>query len=260
VKKIILVFAAAAIIIAGLWLVAVPKSLLAGLITDQLAKRGLETEVTGLEKGLFYNFSAGKVEIARGGRPLVSLENVEGRINPLPLVILRLSLRLKGTIAGGDFRCLADLAKKGNSISVDFGHAAIEKVPFLSSIGLRGTGLLSGRITVRDGTGDVTFSADTLRLRSTTMGGVALPLDMFSKAQGAMALKGKVLRISSFTFDGAGIYARLRGTVTGNFLDGSMEIMPDSSFASGDLLFSMIRKYEASPGHYVIPVRSHLWF
>jgi hypothetical protein len=50
----------------------------------------------------------------------------------------------------------------------------------------------------------------------------------------------------------------LKGTIRGGFLDAKLEVMTDSSSGQGSVFQAMLAPYKASPGYYIIPVRTAL--
>ena len=133
--------------------------------------------------------------------------------------------------------------------------AHMEEMPFLSETGIGGSGEISGEYRAEDGAGNLKFTVKNAELKAYSLGGAPLPLNMFHSARGAMEINGRTLRISSFAMEGKGIYARISGDMTGKTLNLMMEIMPDASLEKNDPMFSLIRRYEVSPGYYRIPFR-----
>ena len=120
--------------------------------------------------------------------------------------------------------------------------------------------MISGEYRAKNNRGNLKFTVEDADIRTASFGGVPLPLNMFHTARGAMETDGSVLRIISFAMEGKGIYARIKGDVTGRMLNLTMEIMPDATLEGQNLMFSMIRRYEVSPGYYSIPIRSSITF
>jgi len=260
VKRVAVSLGVLAFLVAGLWLVALPQSLLADLIVRSAGNTPFRVDLTNFSKGLFYNFSADGVTLLKADRPVASLEDVGGRINPLALFLLRVSLKLDGVLGGGDFHASVGLSPGKTRVVAHADNVRMERVPFMKMIGLDGSGLLSGRADVSGGKGEVTFSARDARFRPASFGGITVPLDIFRTARGALEVDGQTLRITSFSLEGQGIYARLKGVVTGGYLRGTMEIMPDKSFALKEVLSGTLGRYEVSPGYYVVPIKSSVSF
>ena len=61
--------------------------------------------------------------------------------------------------------------------------------------------------------------------------------------------------VRSFAMTGTGVYARVKGTMHGNDMNMSLELMTDSSFESGFLFQVMLEKYRVSPGYYLVPLK-----
>jgi type II secretion system protein N len=258
-KKILFSGILAVLIFFGLWFIGISEGLLIELIKNSLKDTPLSVEITDLRKGLFYNFKSQGVMLKRSDKTLLSIENVAGRIHPLSLFLMRITLSFKGDMGGGRIHGRFDLLKGGRQANVHIDNANIEGIPLFATIGLRERGLLSGELKLKDDIGDLRFSIKEARFERGLFSGVMVPLDLFYTARGAMAIKGETIRVVSFSMEGKGVYARIKGNITGNMLDLTIEIMRDSSF-EGSSLFSTIESYKVSPGYYVIPIKSSLSF
>jgi type II secretion system protein N len=238
----------------GLWIIAVPESLLADLIQGAMHDSAIRIETADVRKGLLFDFTCGGIRLMKNDNRLIALENVSGRINPLSLLLLRLNAHFHGETAGGMITGTIDLFRGKSHIDIAVADANISGVPFFALLGIEGKGVLRGDLKIEDVRGDIKFSVRDAQLRSGSFGSVALPLEVFADARGAMTVKGNSVRITSFAFEGAGIYARLSGNITGGKMNLTMELMPDKLFKDNNLVFLLIEKYRDSPGHYSIPI------
>ncbi|MDP2167884.1 MAG: type II secretion system protein GspN [Thermodesulfovibrionales bacterium] len=243
------------ILVSGAWLIAVPEGLLRDVI--ETPRGDISAEAGGLSKGWFFNFRADEITLIRQDKEILTIENVSCRINPLPLLLLKVSLEIEGDLAGGRLAGRATLHRKGISASVRVDAADASGIAFLSSLGVVERGTLSGDLSLRDGSGEVRFSLDDARLKDRVFSGVPVPLSLFRAAKAALTVKDGSLSVTSFSLKGEGIYARVKGDVKARVLDLTIEIMPDASFKEKPFLWA-IMQYQVSPGYYVIPVRGDL--
>ncbi len=259
-KRLLVAGIIAAVLVFGLWFIAVPESLLSGLITNSFQGSPVSIDVVNLQKGLFYNVRIGQIVLKKAGAALLSVDNASGRISFSSLLKLRPGITFHGDVAGGTVRGTLYLSGGGRSLDVVLKNAQIEEVPFFTRTGLGGRGIISGEYRAENNTGNLKFTVEDAAIKTASFGGVPVPLNMFRTARGAMETNGSMLRIISFAMEGKGIYARIKGDVTGRMFNLTMEIMPDASLEGQDPIFSIIRSYEVSPGYYSIPIRSAIPF
>jgi hypothetical protein len=88
--------------------------------------------------------------------------------------------------------------------------------------------------------------------------GITVPLNFFNSVRGVLEVKGDTIHISSLALEGKDIYARIRGEISNNVMDISMEIMPERSFLNNPLFINAMEQYKVSPGYYVIHIRRYL--
>jgi type II secretion system protein N len=257
-------FLAAAIIgagiIAGSWFVVFPERTLLALVSTSLHGSGLAVDVGGFRKGFFYDFDAQNLALKKSDRTLLTAENVSCRLDLPSLLLLRPVVRCDGEIAGGRIKGSVGLLQGNGPIKVNIADARIEEMPFLSSLGVSGSGSISGRMNLEKGAGDILFAVQDVHLLPASFGVIKVPLDVFSDGTGALAIDGRMLRITSFSLEGSGIYARVKGTVEGNTMNLKMELMPDKSFMERNPVFALLAAYRDSPGHYSIPISAKVHF
>lgn len=251
------------ILIAGLWTVAVPESVLIQLIENSIPGGSYYLKTEGFKKGLFYNFTAEKVYFKKQGIEKTpedypsACTDMSARVNLVSL--LRLSPALDFACSLGDGKVVGETGLKAKgSVKIKGSGIRISRIPALGPAGLSGDGELSGSLWFRDGEGEINLAVTSLKIRSTSLGGAFLPLEMFHDVRGTMKVKGGTLDVQSFTLEGKGVYARLKGNVKGKHLDMNIELMMDSSFTPSPVLQMMLMSYKVSPGYYVIPFRTDL--
>ena len=243
----------------GLWFVAIPEGTLVRLIEGSLGGRDLSVEVVGLKKGLFYNFTSQEVVLKRADTKLLSVEHLAARIHPLSLFLMRPSLSFRGEMGGGLIEGRIDRRKGGNQAWVRFAESKIGEAPLLATLGFSGQGMLSGELALVNGSGDLRFSIEGVQLQGRSLYGAMIPWDLFERAQGVLTIEGDRIYIRSFSLEGRGLYARVRGEIRRQALDLKVEVMPDPSLAADKSpRLSLIAPFKVSPGYYVIPIKSDL--
>lgn len=260
-KKFLIGLIIAAGILPAAWLIVVPEQLIKGLIEQSVSGDNMSLEAVGFRKGLFFNIFADKLELTKAGAVLVTVENMEANLNPLYLLLLKAKLSFSGEIGGGRVSGTAEAGKGKNRLKISLAKAAIEDIPFFAVIGLKGRGLLSGEMRLRDGNGEVRFALEEVLLEGNSFYGVPAPLSSFRKAKGMIDVTPGVVNVSSLAFEGEGIYARLKGRIlNGSAMDLILEVMPEASFADRSFLLAMLQNYKVSPGYYAIPIKGEMSF
>jgi type II secretion system protein N len=259
-KKILFAIILAFLIFYSLWFIGVSEGFLKDLIQHSLQDTSLSVDIHDFRKGLFFNVTSQSVTLKYADKTLLSMEKMGGRIHPLQLFLMRVALSFDGEIGKGRIQGKLDLLSGGHQAHLRMDQANIEGIDFFDMIGLRGNGLLSGELKLNNERGDLKFSIKEARFERGSFAGGVAPLDLFDRARGAMSIKGKTLRVSSFSMEGKGIYARVKGEVIGNKVDLILEVMRDSSFRETFPLLSAIESYQVSPGYYVIPIKTVLSF
>ena len=249
------------LLVVCLWFVAIPESLIADLVENALGREYLYLKTEGVKKGLFYDFGAERILLKKKGSggeadtPLLVFSDVKGRVEMLSLFMLRPELRFHGSMSGGDVTGFVRLTGS-DSLVIEAGNVSINGLPLFEPLGIYGDGILSGSILVRNNVAELKFSVRDVNLKSTTLGGVFLPLDLFRDIKGAVMINNdNTAEVRSFAMTGTGIYARVKGTIRGSEMNMSLELMTDSSFAQGALFMMILERYRVSPGYYLVPLK-----
>ena len=259
-KKAALIIAAALLLVTGLWFIAVPEGLIADVIENSLSRDYLYLKTEGVKKGLFYNFSAGRILLMKKGaegspdHPLLVFEDVRGRFEFLSLLTLGPELGFEGRMNEGVVRGLVRLTGQ-DTLMIKAGNIPIKGIPLFEPLGIYGDGTLSGSFLVRNNAGDLKFSVSDMRLERASLGGIFLPLDLFHEIRGAAILGNAATEIRSFAMSGTGIYARVKGSIGGSGMNLSLEVMTDPSFSAEPLFQLVLERYRVSPGYAVIPLK-----
>lgn len=259
-KKASLIIAAALLLVVGLWYVAIPAGLIADAIENALSRDYLYLKAEEVKKGAFYNFSAARVILMKKGgggnadHPLLVFENVKGWFEFLSLFVFHPRLSFEGRMGTGEVR--GTLRLTGNdTLKIEGKDISIRGMPLFEPLGVYGDGILSGDLLVRNNMGDLKFSVRDVQLVRASLGGIALPLDLFHEIKGAVALRNDTAEVLSFAMTGEGIYARVKGSIGGTGMNLSLELMTDSSFAADPFFRFVLERYKVSPGYAVIPLQ-----
>ena len=256
-KKILIALTAIPVIFWGIWIV-FPETSIQSIIENSISNNKLRLEVKGVKKGLFYNLSVDNLTLKSSREQLVSLTNIHSRVNPLSLIMFRLNLFFDGSIGGGNISGRMNRIKNKMQIGLDIKKADISDIPLFKLIGIQGTGTISGRLTMIDGTGHVEFVTKDSSFEPAVFSGVKVPLNFFHNIRGSIDIKGNIINVVSVALEGKDIYARLKGVVKDAVMDLNMELMPGMSFIENPLFLAEFEKYKNSPGYYVIPVKGNL--
>ena len=246
------------ILLFGIWIIAIPEDRIANLAEHALDNTALHLEFSGLRKGLFYNFTADWISIKKNDNTLILIENLSGHLNLASILKLKLPLVFTGSLGSGTIKGELDLLRKNRDIIIRINNAGTEQIPFFGFIGLRGGGILSGELLLKNNIGEIKFELKDTKFTSGTFGSLNVPLNMLNSAKGAMEISGNTLKVLSFALDGDGVYARVKGDVTDNRLNLVLELMPEKSFTDRNLVFTLLEKYRVSPGYYMVPLTNQL--
>jgi len=260
VKYILTAVAFFVLLIAGLWIIAVPEKTIVALIETRLAGPAMQIECTGFKKGLFPGFSAERVSLKKDDHLLIAVDNFNGRVSLLSLLKLELPFSFTAGIGDGILSGRLELLSRGQDVSVSFSSVSIRSIPFFEVLGLKGDGLITGGMALNRGKGDITFDLKELALSSGTFGNLTIPLTDFRTGQGALGMEEGSVKVKSFTMEGPGIYGRVKGEAKGGRLDLNLEIMPEKSYSETNPLFRFLEQYRVSPGYYRVPLTNRLNF
>lgn len=258
-KRLLIAGLVGLVVVLGFWQIAVPGSLITDLIENSLAAKGLHADFAGFRKGLFFTFEARQITLKKSGNSLLSVENARARLKPLSLLALSLPVLFDGDISGGRINARVDLLHSGNRSDITIDKAEMERIPLFRALGFAGSkGIFSGDMKIENSRGEIKFDLTNAAFESASFGGITLPLEMFYKARGAMTISNNTIDIKSFTLEGDGIYARIKGNIIEGRAGLIAELMPERSFKEKNYIFSMLEQYKVSPGYYSIPINSNL--
>ncbi|MBI5050381.1 MAG: type II secretion system protein GspN [Nitrospirae bacterium] len=247
----------------SIWFFAVPDNIIKDYIEDSASQYKFNANVKGLRKGFFFTLYAENLDLKKDpDSEILKITDISGKINPLYLFKKQLAFSVKGKIGTGDIYGSFNLPENGN---IEITNAEIAAIPYITSIGLKGNGIISGSIIFKNNNTDVTFTVPDADIDGSILG-MPLPLTLFHKIQGAFSIKGNTIEVVSITLEGEKLYARLSGNaaiggkkppeITGL----TLEVMPAAEYVSTNefksLESAILKKYEASPGYYVIRIEN----
>lgn len=246
--------------VVGVWSIAIPEATILTLIGNSLSDSPLDIECDGFRKSLLFGFSADKITIKKDSRPLVVITGFSGQAALSALARLQLPFTFSGTIGGGSLQGTAELLRKSREVTITVTEAEMAMVPFFELAGLKGSGRVSGTLLLQNSKGGVKFDLKEMRVPQAAFGNISVPLNYFQSAQGALELDGGSAKVNSFTMEGPGIYARVKGDITGGRLALTLEIMPEKAFADKNPVMLLLERYKTSPGMYSVPLTNNLNF
>lgn len=242
-----------ALLIFGAWFIAVPEGMIHDFISNSAKSDKILIKPDGIEKGLFFTLNIGKIEIKKKDETsLLTIENVQIKPDLMSLIKLTPQLPFTGNMHSGVIEGI--YGTKDDSLNMRGKDIKLEEIQPLKLLNIEGQGNLSFKMETIKGEGEIIFNVREAKLKTTILpGGYILPLNWFNDIKALLAVRRATTEIKSFTLEGDGVYARIKGNITGDALDLKMELMPDASFKQPSLLM-LIEPFKASPGYYVIPI------
>ncbi|HWR59623.1 MAG TPA: type II secretion system protein GspN, partial [Thermodesulfovibrionales bacterium] len=262
VRRLAVAIVALFIILEGVWFVVLSEGLIRDLLEGAFENDYVYLRSEGFKKGLFYNFSADKILLAKkkGGQAetvLLGLNDVRGRLDFLSIFTFKPHISLRCRLNDGEIEGIVGLTRQG-STTISGSEIHMTSVPFLEPLGIHAEGVLSGSFSAKGNTGELRVLLSRASFRNSSLGGVFLPLETFHEVRGAATITDGVVELQSLALLGHGVYGRVRGDVRGGNMNMSFELMAEPSFRLQPLLQAMVEQYKVSPGYYVIPLRGDI--
>lgn len=238
-----------------IWFFAVPDNLIKSKIEDSINSIDPEinASITGLRKGLFFTVYADSLELKVDGIQALKVTQLSGRFNPVYLLKKEFPFFINGKLGTGDVNGTFKLPE--NRI-IKIRRAELNAIPYLTHIGIEGSGYLSANLNFKDTTVRVTFEIPDLKMQDSDK--IILPfMSTFHKAHGALSINGNTIKIDSLSLEGEKGYARIKGDITDGVMNLVLELMPYFEVIT-PVESMLISKYQISPGYYVIPIKGRL--
>lgn len=260
VKKIFIILILLPIVLWAFWFI-IPESFIQSRIENSVSNDKLILEAKGLKKGFFYLLVVDNLVLKNFQKELITVNNIKSHINPFYLLIFRLKGSFDGGVGeSGSISGYMNLTKKRIVSEIDFTGVNISEIPLFKLFGIKGDGIFSGTISIKENTGYIRFYTENTKLEPFSFSKFRVPINFFQKIMGSVEINKDIINIVSFTLEGRDIYARARGIVKNNVLDASIELMPGKSYVENPLFIYELERYKVSPGYYVIPIHTNLEF
>lgn len=242
------------LIIYGIWFV-FPENVLKSYIADSLSGNNFSTEITGFKKGLFYDFKIDKLVFENNLKEIMTIEDIDSRINFFRLILLCLDMSVKGKAVKGNVYGRILIKKDFISGNLILNNGRLEEIKALKFLNIDATGNIRAKVEFDSNNMSIEFSSDDLETKPLILKDLYLPLNLFKGFNGSIIKKGDVIEIVSFYLEGKDINARIKGRVDGSGDDCVMEIMLKKGYVEDNLILHELERYKVMPGYYVIPIR-----
>jgi type II secretion system protein N len=247
----------------------IPDRELKGVVVRALARQGYTFRAAGFGKAFPLGVAARDLHIDDDRGELLRADAATVRLRLLPLLTGEVVLVCEARIGAG--RLAAEISPLGKGrLELNASGVHLDAIPFFATVaGARVKGELRAEAAFR-GQGPAMTGELKLEVKGAEVGGVKiselpLPDAAYRNVQGMLRAGGGKLNLESFTLEGDGMYARLKGdlplapAVAASPLNLVLELMPTADFLDRQkFVFLLLVKYQKSPGHYEIPIRGTL--
>lgn len=260
---------AAILLLLALTILFIPDETLRGLAARGLEREGYTFQAARFGKALPLGIKARNLVIAGERGPLLKADEATVRLRLLPLlmgrVLVAYHLRIGGGFVTGDLSLT-----KGGAMRLEIGGVRLEDIPFFPTVtGAQVKGVLRVKGNIRGpqrmANGEVQIEVRDAMLAGVKIGETPLPDASYRTVQGMLGIKGGKATLESLTFQGEGLYVRLKGDIplttplAAAPLNLALELMPKpETLERQKFIFLFLAKYLTTPGHYQIPVRGTL--
>jgi type II secretion system protein N len=252
-----------------LTLLFIPDRELEGVVQRGLAQEGYTFRAARFGKAFPLGIAARDVRLATAAGDVLQAREMTVRLRILPLFTGNLVLDCRARIGSGDVR--AEIAPFGEGeLTLRISGLNLEEVPFFTTVAdLRMKGVLEAKAEFvgrgKRTTGELRLATKVTEIGGAKLGDLPLPDATYRAVQGMLRVNAGKITLESFTLDGEGLYARLKGdlpltTPLGAApLNLALELMPKADFLERQkFVFLLLVKYQKSPGHFEIPIRGQL--
>lgn len=258
----------ALVLLMVLTVILVPVAEVKGVVTRALAREGYVVETEEFRKSFPLGFGVKNAEIRDERGLLLKLDSATFRLKFLPLFIGKIVLDADARIRDGEVS--ASYQPRTSQISLRSERLRLQDLPLLqvaSGANLQGELFLDGSFR---GKGTALNGALRMEIKQAELSGIKvsempLPDASYETIRGMFRVSSGTGNLESLTFQGDGIYIRLKGTlamaksVGAAPLNLTIELMPKPEFLEKQkLVFLLLAKYQKSPGSYQIPVTGTL--
>ncbi len=252
-----------------LTLLFVPAIEIQRLAERAVAPQGLTISSGALGKAFPLGIRGRGVTLANRKGALLKVDRLTLRVRILPLLTGRIVLTCDAVIGSGVVQGEMELTR-GRSVNLQAKGLRLETIPFFATVAgvtAKGELRINGKVqNMRTAaTGSLQLEVTSLDLRGVTISGTALPDASYRTMQGMLRIAGGRMALESVTFQGEGLYVRVKGNLPAVVaasaapLNLTLEMMPKPEFLeSQKLIFLLLAKYLTTPGHYQLPIRGTL--
>lgn len=249
--KIFFLLAGIPVFIILVWFFAVPGDLIKERIEEAVSNAGqgnISASMTGFRKGLF-SLSADSLDLEIDKIPALKITDISGHFEAGYLTQRKMAFSIDGKIGTGTVNGLLQYPPQGG---MKIEGAELNAIPYLSHLGIKGSGSISADIHTINNIAKITFQIPNLAVKETSL---PIPfIDTFHKVQGVLSVSGNTVKVESVSLEGGKGYARLKGDIENRVMNLSLELMPVMDKLN-TVESMLIGKYIVSPGYYVIPLR-----
>ena len=245
-----IIFTAVLIII--FWYFAIPDDLIRAKIEESLSglnNHDIKVSADDIKKGFFFSVHAKNIQLQIRDKPAFSVTELTARINPLYIIKKQIAFSIEGRMGSGSVSG-SFIFPGGGSLRIK--DAELDSIPYLQSLGIKSTGIISAHLTIRDNNAKVVFEIPDLNIQEYNKMPSPL-LSTFHTVQGVLNIVNENIRIDSLGLEGEKGYARVKGDISAGFMNLTLELMPSAGELSPAELM-LIDRYLQSPGYYIIPL------
>lgn len=246
----------------------VPVGEVKGVVTRALAREGYLFQAEEFRKSFPLGIGVTNAELRDERGVLLKLDSATFHLKLLPLCIGKIVFDANARIRDGEMS--ASYQPRTSQLSFRSEGIMLQDLPLLQVVtgaNLQGELFLEGSFAGR-GTalhGDLRMEIKRAELSGIKVSDMPLPDASYETIRGMFRATGGRGNLESLTFQGDGIYIRLKGTlamaksVGAAPLNVTIELMPKPDFLEKQkLVFLLLAKFQKSPGSYQIPVTGTL--
>ncbi|KAF0219743.1 MAG: hypothetical protein FD174_1756 [Geobacteraceae bacterium] len=252
-----------------LTIVFIPDEALQGVVARGFEREGYSFQAERFGKTFPLGIKVRNMVISGNRGALVKADEASARLRFFPLLTGRVRISYHAGIGGGSVT--GDLfPQRGGEMHLEMSGVRLEDIPFFSTVtGAQVKGALRVKGSFRGpqsaARGELQIEVKDAALTGVKIGETPLPDASYSTVQGMLRISGGKATLESLTFQGEGLYVRLRGDIplvtplTAAPLNLTLELMPKPELLEKQkFVFLLLVKYLSTPGHYQIPVKGTL--